>query len=76
MKGMITEIRTDIVKQLSDFKNSLQADIKKQLNKLGGDINQEIEEATGKIDLANERLEEAEQRIRDMETWSTSAVLY
>ena len=35
------------------------------------DITQEIEEATGKIDLANERLEEAKQW--DMKTWSTGA---
>lgn len=43
------------------------------MNKLRAGINQDIEEVTGKIDATNERLEEAEQRIRDMETWSTGA---
>lgn len=59
--------------RLTDFQNSFQADIKKQLNEMRADINREIEEATGKIVLTNERFEEAEQRIGDMETWSAGA---
>ena len=74
MKDMTTEmqeLRSDITKQLSDLQNNFQTDIKKWLNKLRADINQKIVEITGKIDLTTERLEEAEQRIGDMETWGT-----
>lgn len=37
-------------------------DIKKQLNELKDDINQNIQETTGKTDLTMERLEEVEQQ--------------
>lgn len=73
MTTEMQELRSDITKQLSDFQNNFQTDIKKQLNELRAYINQKIEEATEKIDLTTERLEETEQRIRDMETWGTGA---
>ena len=73
IREMMTEIKSDIANRLTDFQTSFQADIKKQLNKMRADIGKEIEEAVGKIALTNERLEEAEQRIGDMETWSAGA---
>lgn len=73
MSTAISELENNISKQLADFQCSFQEDIKKQLGEMGTDINQKMEVIAGQLAATSRRLEEAEERIVEVETFGVEA---
>lgn len=70
MAEAMSELENNISKQLSDFQHNFKEDIIKQLDEMRTEINQKMEATTGKIAAASRRLDEAEERIGEVETFS------
>ncbi len=70
MTEAMSALENNISKQLSDFQHNFKEDIMKQLGEMRSEINQRMEVTAGKIAATSQRLDEAEERIREVETFS------
>ena len=68
LAGMAT-LQAELKKDLSDFRTGFLEDINKKLDGLAAEMNHKIHEASGRIEGAEERLEELEGHIADRERW-------
>lgn len=66
-----SKLENNISKQFTDFQSNIQEDIKKQLGEMRSDINLKMEETVKKIEVVSGRLGEAEQRVGEVEAFST-----
>lgn len=66
--GLIT-IQTEMKKELSEFRDCLRGDLKKQMEEFKAEINQKMHDSTARVDTAEKRMEEIEQSFVVMEKW-------
>lgn len=64
----ISELKTDLRKEFSQFKEEFKKDMKTEVDKLKSDINQKLEGITEDIQSHGTRLNEAEDRITELES--------
>lgn len=69
MAKAMSGLQDNMAKQLSELQVGMQADVKKKLGELRADINRKMEENTEKIEASLLRLNEAEHRISEVETF-------
>lgn len=65
----LDEIKSQMKKDLSTFREKIKDDMKAQMDELSSTINQKIQAATGQIEEATQRLEEVERNAAESERW-------
>ncbi|KAK1906205.1 Cingulin-like protein 1 [Dissostichus eleginoides] len=71
--GEIKAIRSDVKTERNDFRESFSREMKKELGEFREDVNRQINEIATDLKTTVCRVEEAEQRVSDMEDWSARA---
>ncbi|KAK1894406.1 Cingulin-like protein 1 [Dissostichus eleginoides] len=71
--GEIKAIRSDVKTELNDFRKSFSREMKKELGEFREDVNRQLNEIATDLKATVCRVEEAEQRVSDMEDWSAGA---
>ena len=66
--GLIT-IQTELKKELSEFRDCLREDLKKQMEEFKGEMNKKMHDSTARLDEADKRMEEIENSFVVMEKW-------
>lgn len=69
MTKEINVLKSDMRKELSEFRASFRQDMKAQLDDLSTDINQKIQVATSQIEEATWCLGEVEKGLAETEKW-------
>lgn len=69
MANRLDELKTQMKKDLSDFREIIKGDMKAQMDELHTNINREIQTATSQIENATRRLEEVEKPVAAGEEW-------
>lgn len=70
----IKAIRSDVRTELSNFQDALSKDLKGDLANFREDVNRKLTEIATDMKDTVGRVEETEQRVADMEEWSTEAM--
>lgn len=65
MAALQAELKND----LSDFRTGFREDIKKQMDEFVSEVNRKIQDVTGQIEGAVERVGQMEENMHDMERW-------
>ncbi|CAJ1053465.1 hypothetical protein NFI96_002648 [Xyrichtys novacula] len=66
--GLIT-IQTEMKKELSEFRDCLRGDLKKQMEEFKAEINKKMHDSTARVDVAEKRMEDIEESFVLMEKW-------
>lgn len=65
----IAALQAELKKDLSDFRTCFREDIKKQMDEFISEVNRKIQDVTGQIEGAVERVGQIEENMLDMERW-------